>query len=240
MIKETNPRTIRSFVKREGRMTKAQKQALQELFPIYGLSTDQGILDFNDIFKSNQKIILEIGFGMGKSLIEMAQANPNDNFIGIEVHRPGVGAILRDIKLNNLNNIRVFNDDAVEVLQKNIPDNSLARVQIFFPDPWHKKRHHKRRLIQSDFVQLIKKKLKNKGILHIATDWQDYAEEILELISKDTEFHNLAGAEKFSARPNWRPLTKFEKRGQKLNHKIFDLMFAKNLVEAAGIEPEIY
>jgi tRNA (guanine-N7-)-methyltransferase len=218
-------REIKSFVRREGRMTKAQKCALEKLLPIYELSFDKGLLDFKKILTQYDEVVLEVGFGMGRSLIEMAEKFPQKFFIGVEVHRPGVGSLLQNIHAKKIENVRVICHDAVEVLKNNIPNKSLDIIQIFFPDPWPKKRHHKRRLIQPEFVQLIRQKLKPGGILHVATDWQNYAEYILEVLHKDKDFVNLAEDNNFSDRSLSRPSTKFEERGKKLGHEVWDLIF---------------
>jgi tRNA (guanine-N7-)-methyltransferase len=220
-------RQIRSFVRREGRITPGQKKAINEFLPVYGLSFEDGVVDFGECFVNDGEVVLEIGFGMGHSLVEMVEASPHINFIGIEVHRPGIGTLLNEIHKKGLKNIRVFDHDAVEVLQNCIADDSLDKVQIFFPDPWPKKRHHKRRLIQTDFIKLIEKKLKYNGILHLATDWENYAEHMLEILNKEKGFKNLAGENKFPLNKNLRPQTKFEKRGQKLGHNTWDLIFTK-------------
>lgn len=220
-------RTIKSFVIRRGRMTRSQVLALETLWPKFGLESKAGVLDFKQVFGREASTILEIGFGMGKSLLEMAQAMPENNFIGIEVHPPGVGALFAGLEKLQLENVRVFKDDAVMVLQQAIPDESLDKVLIFFPDPWPKKRHHKRRLIQAEFINLIAIKLKQGGLLHLATDWEDYAKQMLEVVSANAKFLNLAGAGNYAEKPAYRPLTRFEQRGQKLGHQIFDLMFVK-------------
>jgi tRNA (guanine-N7-)-methyltransferase len=218
------PRRIRSFVLRQGRMTSAQQSGL-ELLPQKGLSREQGVLNCENVFGRNAPIVLEIGFGMGTSLLQMAQAAPEKNFIGIEVHRPGVGKLLHDMADAGIENIRVYCDDAVDVLQQCIADNSLAAVQIFFPDPWHKTRHHKRRLIQPEFVQLLHNKLQLGGKLHIATDWQDYAEHILAVMQAAPNFRNCG--QDFASRPEYRPKTKFEQRGERLGHGVWDIIFEK-------------
>lgn len=218
-------RRIRSFVLRQGRMTSAQQSGL-ELLSQKGLLREQGVLDCGKTFGRNVPTILEIGFGMGGSLLQMAQAAPEKNFIGIEVHRPGVGKLLHDMAGVGVDNIRVYCDDAVEVLQQCIADDSLDAIQIFFPDPWHKKRHHKRRLIQPEFVQLLHRKLKLGGVLHAATDWQDYAEHILAVMQAAPNFRNCAD-DGYSPRPDYRPKTKFEQRGERLGHGVWDILFAK-------------
>lgn len=217
-------RTIRSFVLRQGRLTKGQEHALTHLWPIFGIDYQSGT---NIEFNHSQPTVLEIGFGMGASLVEMAKAAPNKNFIGIEVHKPGVGACLMAIEDNQLSNLKVMCHDAVEVLENMIPDNSLDKVQIFFPDPWHKARHNKRRIIQPEFVNLISQKLKSGGILHLATDWQHYAEHMLEVLSNADAFTNLSPTNDYVPRPEDRPITKFEKRGQNLGHGVWDLQFIR-------------
>lgn len=217
-------RTIRSFVLRQGRLTKGQEHALTHLWPIFGIDYQSGT---NIEFNHSQPTVLEIGFGMGASLVEMAKAAPSKNFIGIEVHKPGVGACLMAIEDNQLSNLKVMCHDAVEVLENMIPDNSLDKVQIFFPDPWHKARHNKRRIIQPEFVNLISQKLKSGGILHLATDWQHYAEHMLEVLSNADAFTNLSPTNDYVPRPEDRPITKFEKRGQNLGHGVWDLQFIR-------------
>ena len=220
-------RKIRSFVKREGRLTKGQAAALERTWPRMGLTHEQGLLDLDTVFGRQAPTVLEIGFGMGKSLVAMAQAAPDKNFIGIEVHRPGVGACLMDAEEANLTNLRVYEHDAVEVLHDCIADNSLATVQVFFPDPWHKKRHHKRRLIQPEFVEALRKKLAIGGVLHLATDWENYAEHMLEVMSTASNWRNLAADNTYIPRPQERPLTKFEQRGERLGHGVWDLKFER-------------
>lgn len=227
--KETNPRSIKSFVLRTGRITPAQQRAMDSLWPQVGLDIEQGELDLNSVFGRDAETTLEIGFGMGASLLEMATVNPEQNFIGIEVHRPGVGRLLLDIQRQELTNIRVFCHDAVEVLAQSIPANSLACVQLFFPDPWHKKRHHKRRIVQPDFVELVRTKLKPNGRFHMATDWQNYAEHMMQVMSEAQGYYNIAGKQQYSPQPKSRPDTKFQQRGQRLGHGVWDLIFAKNI-----------
>ena len=220
-------RRIRSFVKREGRLTVAQERALNELFPLYGLSLQDTPLNLDDTFQRNAVRILEIGFGNGTSLSEMAANNPEQDYIGIEVHRPGVGNLLKQIEQLNLTNLRVINDDGVEVLKQMIADESLDAVYLFFADPWHKKRHHKRRIVQPEFVQLLRKKLKVGGVFHMATDWEHYAQHMMSVMSAAEGFENTAGKEQYLPRPDYRPLTKFEQRGQRLGHGVWDLIFKK-------------
>ena len=218
-------RSIRSFVKREGKMTSGQKNAIELLWPEYGIDLRDEVLDLADLFKRDAFTVLEIGFGNGLSLAEMAEAHPEQNYFGVEVHTPGVGGLLVQVKKRGLVNVRVSQDDAVEVLDQQIADGSLDRVQIFFPDPWHKKRHHKRRLIQSEFVKTLVTKLKPKGIIHVATDWENYAEHILQVLIQEPMLANTA--QEYAAKPSYRPLTKYENRGMNLGHGVWDLLFEK-------------
>ena len=218
-------RPIRSFVKREGKMTKGQINAIEQLWESHGLDLDDKQLDFDAFFGRQGPIILEIGFGNGSSLADMAERYPEYNFLGVEVHRPGVGSLLVQVNRRELNNIRVSNDDAVLVCNQQIPDGSLERVQIFFPDPWHKKRHNKRRLIQPPFVETLIKKLKPGGQIHVATDWENYAEHILEVLSANNDLKNTA--EDYAPKPDYRPGTKYEARGIRLGHGVWDLVFEK-------------
>ena len=220
-------RRIRSFVKREGRLTPGQQRAIDNLWSSFGVDLENHQLNLQALFGNDHPITLEIGFGNGESLITMAKAEPNRNFIGIEVHRPGVGRLLHRIDEEGLTNIRCLNDDAVEVLEQMIPDNSLDRLQLFFPDPWHKKRHHKRRIVSDKWVQLVQRKLIQGGILHMATDWEHYAESTLEVMSEAEGYQNLADDNHYVPRPDSRPLTKFEERGHRLGHGVWDLMFQK-------------
>lgn len=220
-------RRIRSFVKREGRLTKGQAAALERQWPRLGLSYSKQAVDLAEIFGRQAATVLEIGFGMGHSLVAMAKAAPEKNFIGIEVHGPGIGACLLEAEQQQVENLRLYQHDAVEVLQDSIPAESLATIQIFFPDPWHKKRHHKRRLIQPEFVQLLRQRLQMGGIVHLATDWQHYAEHMLEVLSAAEGFVNLAADGGYIPRPDERPLTKFERRGERLGHGVWDLKFQR-------------
>ena len=219
-------RPIRSFVLRQGRITVGQHAALEQLWPIFGVDAAQ---DFNvvETFGRDAPLVLEIGFGNGESLAQMAMAAPEKDFLGIEVHRPGVGHLLLKVQELGLKNIRVFCADAVEVIGNRIPPNSLDRVQIFFPDPWHKKKHHKRRLVNAEFVALVEERLKPGGILHCATDWGDYAGQMLKVLEGTVNLRNQAGQGCYGERPASRPLTKFEARGQRLGHGVWDLLFEK-------------
>jgi len=226
MSQEHYTRRIRSFVLRQGRMTRGQAQAMENLFPVYGLEAGQK-LDFREIFDNDQPVVLEIGFGNGESLASMAEQRPGHNFLGIEVHRPGVGHLLQLIEDRELKNVRVMCEDAVEVIEQQIPDASLDGVQLFFPDPWHKKKHHKRRILQPDFVRHIARKLKTGGYFHMATDWEDYAEQMLEVMNHAQDFENTSSDNSFVERPEYRPLTKFEQRGHRLGHSVWDLIYLK-------------
>jgi tRNA (guanine-N7-)-methyltransferase len=218
-------RPIRSFVKREGKLTKGQQNAIDLLWPSHGVGLDTQLLDLDQLFGRQAQTVLEIGFGNGLSLADMAEAHPQTNFFGIEVHTPGVGSLLVQVKKRALDNVRVSQDDAVLVLEQQICDGSLDRVQIFFPDPWHKKRHHKRRLIQPEFVQTLIKKLKPSGQIHVATDWQNYAEHILEVLSANPDLRNTV--KDYAPKPDYRPSTKYEARGIRLGHGVWDLVFEK-------------
>lgn len=219
-------RPIRSFVKREGRMTKAQQHALEVLLPEYGIDSSLQRIDLKQIFPRQAPCYLEIGFGMGTSLLQMAMNHPDRDFIGIEVHRPGVGSTLTRLHEEQLTNLRVINHDAVEVLKHLFADNSLDGVYLFFPDPWHKKKHQKRRIVQTPFVQLIHRCIKPGGHFHIATDWQHYAKHIMGVVSRFDGFINEAGDNQYSPRSG-RPETKYERRGQRLGHDVWDMIFRK-------------
>ena len=221
-------RKVRSFVKREGRLTKGQAAAIEKCWSSMGLEHSQGLLDFSQVFGNDNDVVLEIGFGMGKSLVEMAKNAPHLNFIGIEVHRPGVGACLMEADEAGLTNLRVFEHDAVEVLADCIADGSLTTMQLFFPDPWHKKRHHKRRIVQPEFVESLRKKLKIGGVFHMATDWENYAEHMLEVMTAAPGYENISETQDYVPRPDNRPLTKFEQRGHRLGHGVWDLMFKRS------------
>jgi tRNA (guanine-N7-)-methyltransferase len=220
-------RRIRSFVRREGRLTPGQQRALDELWPRYGLPGDTSLAP-TTTFGRSAPLTLEIGFGNGASLATMAKQDPESNYVGIEVHRPGVGHLLKQIEADELENIRIYCHDAVEVLENCIDDHSLDRVLLFFPDPWHKKKHHKRRIVQPPFVNLLARKLKRGGIFHMATDWQAYAEHMLNIMESAAAFSSSAGDQGYSERPAYRPTTKFEQRGQRLGHGVWDLVYRRN------------
>ncbi len=219
-------RTVRSFVLRQGRLTRGQEQAIANVWPIFGIERGETKLDMDSLFKRSASVTLEIGFGDGVSLAEMANSAPEKDFIGIEVHRPGVGRLLHLIDEQGLTNVRVMDDDAVEIIKNRIPEQSLDRVQLFFPDPWHKKRHNKRRIVQPEFVSLIASRLKAGGVFHLATDWEPYAEHMAEIMEASTEFASLAGSP-YSSKPESRPTTKFERRGLKLGHGVWDLLYKR-------------
>ena len=224
----SNPqhRRIRSFVLRQGRLTKGQERALETGWPKYGVEYASQGIDLDEIFgRKDSKKILEIGFGMGDATAKIAQALPDCDFLAVEVHTPGVGSLLKLIEELALTNIRIVQHDAVEVLQHMLPDASLDGVHIFFPDPWHKKRHHKRRLIQAEFVKLLCQKLKPDAYIHVATDWQEYAEWVLEVLNAEQQLKNTA--QDYAEKPGYRPLTKFENRGLKLGHGVWDLVFLR-------------
>ncbi len=217
----------RSFVLRAGRMTPGQQRGWDQGFAQFGLLTSDGALDWDAIWPTRGRRIVEIGFGMGDSLVAMAAAAPDDRFLGIEVHRPGVGRLLNRVMDEALGNIRVYAEDAVVVLRECIAPGSIDALQIFFPDPWHKKRHHKRRLIQPAFIKQVASLLVPGGHLHLATDWQPYAEEMLTCLDQEESLENLAPHGGYVVRPSWRPETKFERRGAKLGHGVWDLLFEK-------------
>lgn len=219
-------RTIKSFVLRGGRMTVGQQNAFDRNWAAMGLEQSDGMLNYEALFGRRAPVIIEIGFGMGQSLVEMAQAEPDKDFIGIEVHRPGVGKLMLLAEEAGITNLKVYCDDAVEVLKNCIEDNSLERVQLYFPDPWHKKKHNKRRIVQANFVQQLRQKLVVGSVFHMATDWQPYAEQMLEVMSEAQGYSN--AAEGYAPRPDWRPVTKFERRGERLGHGVWDLLFKRD------------
>ena len=228
MTKEGNVfRQIRSFVRREGRLTKGQEQAMNECWPRMGIDFSKEKLDWVAVFGNDNPIILEIGFGMGASLVEMAKNAPEKNFVGIEVHSPGVGACLMGAREQSLTNLRVICHDAVEVFEHMLHEQSLDVVQLFFPDPWHKKRHHKRRIVQAKFAKMLHSKLKLGGIFHMATDWEPYAQHMIEVMDLAQGYENTALDGRFIERPEERPLTKFEQRGHRLGHGVWDMKYRR-------------
>lgn len=227
---EENPRhmrAIKSFVMRAGRMTEGQQRGFDLGLPKFGLELSDGMQDFDAVFGRQAPRTFEIGFGMGHSTLEMAAAAPEQDFIGVEVHRPGVGALLNGVMTQNLTNLRVYSCDALEVLRQCVPDASLDRVLLFFPDPWHKARHNKRRIVQPAFAELVRQKLKVGGVLHMATDWEPYAEYMLEVMNEAPGYRNLAADGRCVERPAERPVTKFERRGERLGHGVWDLKFER-------------
>ncbi|MDA8093833.1 MAG: tRNA (guanosine(46)-N7)-methyltransferase TrmB [Betaproteobacteria bacterium] len=219
------PRPIRSFVLRQGRLSKAQERALRDLLPVYGIPFDTRPIDLDTVFGRQAPKVLEIGFGMGTTTLDIARAHPGWDFLGIEVHGPGVGSLLNALALEGLTNVRVIQHDAVEVLRQMIASEALHGIHVFFPDPWHKKRHHKRRLVNAPFAALAASRITPGGYIHLATDWEDYATQMLAVLSADPQWANTA--EGFAPRPDHRPLTKFEARGLRLGHGVWDILFRK-------------
>lgn len=220
-------RSIRSFVLRQGRFTDAQKRAFDEQWPRFGRQIADGPFELANELPQCQRCVLEIGFGMGYTLAELAMRDPATAYIGVEVHRPGVGKLLALLNEQGIDNVRVYNEDAVEVLEKVIPENSLDGLLLFFPDPWHKKRHNKRRIVQPAFAQLVRSRLKPGGEFHLATDWENYAEHMLEVMDAAEGFSNTAGPGGFVERPSSRPETRFEQRGLRLGHGVWDLIYRR-------------
>ena len=220
-------RPVRSYVLRGGRLTEGQKRALEEYWPRFGIDDSDTMLDFHTLFGNRAPVIMEIGLGSGEATWQVASAHPQENYLGVEVHRPGVGRLLLNIEKHDIENIRVACADAAEFLRKRIPEGSLAGVRIYFPDPWPKKRHHKRRIIQPAFVRLLASRMRSGAILHLATDWEPYADYMLEVIESEGGFVNMAGSASFHPRPEWRPETKYEKRGERLGHRVKDLLYAR-------------
>jgi tRNA (guanine-N7-)-methyltransferase len=214
-------------VLRAGRVTEGQKRALEELWPVYGVEPGSSVLDFTELFGNDHPVIMEIGFGNGEATWQMAKAQPLENYLGVEVHRPGVGRLLLKIEEHSLKNIRIACEDAVELLRTRVPAASLHGIRIYFPDPWPKKRHHKRRMIQPPFLSLLAGRMKPGGVLHLATDWEPYAEHMLEVMQAAPEFENLSPGGGFSPKPDWRPPTKYEQRGKRLGHRVADLVYRR-------------
>lgn len=218
-------RPIRSFVLRQGRVSNAQQRAYDEGMPRFGIPYQPTPLDLDRVFGRAAPKVLEIGFGMGETTASIAQAHPDHDYLALEVHTPGVGALLKLLDEQHLTNVRIIQHDAIEVLEHMLAPHSLDRVHIFFPDPWPKKRHHKRRLIRPEFVRRLASRLKPGAVIHLATDWADYAEQMLEVLSAEAQLENCA--EGYAARPESRPMTKFEQRGLRLGHRVYDLLFRK-------------
>ncbi|WP_386689018.1 tRNA (guanosine(46)-N7)-methyltransferase TrmB [Lonepinella sp. MS14437] len=223
-------RKVRSFVLRTGRLSEYQRQIMNDNWANYGLDYQNEPFDFTKIYGNSQPVVLEIGFGMGKSLVEMATQNPDKNYLGIEVHTPGVGACLAYALEKGVKNLRVMCHDATEILRDCIAENSLGGLQLFFPDPWQKAKHHKRRIVQPQFVENVSQKLQSGGFIHFATDWQNYAEQMLDMLQSMQSavgIRNISSTGDYIERPDFRPLTKFEQRGHKLGHSVWDLYFIK-------------
>ncbi len=221
-------RQIRSYVLRGGRLTAGQQRAFDTLWPLWGVDFQPQELDLSALFGNDHPVYLEVGFGNGESLAEMARAHPEHNYLGVEVHQPGVGHLLLKLQELGCNNVRVIRHDAVEVLDRMLAPASVQGVYLFFPDPWHKKRHHKRRILQTPFIDRLARVIRPGGFFHAATDWRDYAEHMLDRLGGEgLRFENQAGPGEFSPRPAERPLTKFEQRGQRLGHDVWDLIFVR-------------
>jgi tRNA (guanine-N7-)-methyltransferase len=217
---------IRSYVLRQGRFSRGQQRAYEALLPRYGLAFQRSPIDFARAFGRRANVVAEIGFGMGETTARIAAENPAVDYLAMEVHSPGVGSLLKQLEEQGLSNVRIVAHDAVEVLREMVPPGSLAGLHVFFPDPWPKKRHHKRRLIQHDFAELAASRLAPGGYLHVATDWQEYAEHVLQVLGETPALRNTA--ESFAARPPTRPETKFERRGLKLGHGVWDIVFTRS------------
>jgi tRNA (guanine-N7-)-methyltransferase len=222
-----HPRAIRSFVTRSGRITSAQERALQQLWPRYGIDLGAAPVDFGALFGRSARRVAEIGFGNGENLLALATSRPAEDFLGIEVHRPGVGRLLLQLEERALGNVRIVCRDAVEVLERHLGGSSLDEILILFPDPWPKKRHHKRRLIQPSFVTLLAECLRADGVLRLATDWEPYAMEMLATLSAEPRLRNVAAEGGFVPRPAERSPTRFERRGERLGHRVWDLEFSR-------------
>lgn len=226
---------IRSFVERQGRISPGNKPLIAALWPKYSIPLSANKLDMKQTFGREAPVILEIGFGDGRSLLSLAQKHPEKDFIGIEVYKTGIAKVLLGIQQQQINNIRVFCADAIEVLTHCIPEQCLEQVQLFFPDPWPKARHHKRRIVQPSFVQLVARKLQHNGSLHMATDWEDYAMHMRQVLEAEAGWINAAGKGNFIARPESRILTKFEQRGQRLGYATWDLLYTLGMAAAHNI-----
>ncbi len=227
MKTEFKKKAIRSYVIRGGRMTDGQQKAFDQWWPEYGLSLFDGMLDLRETFGREAPLVIEVGFGMGDSLLAMAKAEPDKDFIGIEVHPPGVGRLINEAGKADIRNLKVYLADALDVLEDCIPLACADRFQLYFPDPWHKKKHNKRRIVQPQFVELVRERLKPGGIFHLATDWEHYADHMMEAMALAPGFKNQGGEYCFVERPDFRPVTKFEQRGSRLGHGIWDLVFER-------------
>lgn len=228
-------RSIRSFVVRNGRTTSAQADAIERLLPHYGIRYSDSTIDLSDVFERQAPCWMEVGFGNADVLLDLAKNHPGINILGVEVHTAGIGQALMGIEKNQLSNLRVIQHDAMEVLQHMLRPATLERILLLFPDPWHKKKHHKRRILQKDFLQSVATALVDNGLLHCATDWQDYAQWMFEFLESDPNFTNLAGAWQPSPRPQWRPITRFEQRGHRLGHEVSDLLFTRQSRQSCSV-----
>jgi len=223
--KEPHPRIL-SFARRQGRATAGQQKAIDTIWDKYCLNPTKAY-DFTQVFERESPLIVEIGFGNGSSLAAMAQENPNLNYLGIEVHRPGVAHLMLLLEEKGISNVKIYHHDAIEVLEQKIPDHFIQGVHLFFPDPWHKRKHHKRRIVRPSFIDLLNKKLAVNGYFHAATDWEHYANEMLKTLAASGKLVNTGNNSGFCERPEYRPLTKFENRGIRLGHGVWDLIFKK-------------
>jgi len=223
--KEPHPR-IRSYIRRQGRATAGQQNAIDNVWDNYCLDPEK-TYDYSQVFGRNAPLIVEIGFGNGSSLAAMAEANPELNYLGIEVHRPGIGHLMLLLEEKGIKNVKIYHHDAIEILEQKIPDNSLTGVHLFFPDPWQKRRHHKRRIVRPSFIDLLNNKLMSDGYFHAATDWEHYAKDMLKTLSANNKLRNTSSSNQYCERPEYRPLTKFENRGVRLGHGVWDLIFKK-------------
>jgi len=226
-------REIKSFVLRQGRITKGQRQALDDHWSHYGREYDEGVFNPQEVFQRTAPLVVEIGFGNGDALLHIAKHQPDTDFVGIEVHRPGVGRLIAEAERENLDNLKVYCHDAVQVFKDCITDQSLQRVQIFFPDPWHKRKHHKRRLIQDSFVDMLLTKLVPEGTIHVATDWQDYAKYVIKVLNRQESLVNQSVDGDYCDRPDYRIETKFERRGIRKGHGVWDVIYKKKAVDAS-------
>lgn len=225
---EFNDKSIRSFVIRAGRMTDGQRKAFDLAWKEFGMSLFDGEINPEQVFGRQAPLVVEVGFGMGDSLLEMCKNEPEKNFIGIEVHPPGVGRLINNAYKEKITNLKVYMADANDVLTECIPNLSVDRLQVFFPDPWHKKKHNKRRIIQPTFITTTLTKIKSNGCYHFATDWQEYAEHMIEVLNQEPKIVNTASDGDYCPRPDHRPITKFERRGERLGHGVWDIIFRKS------------
>lgn len=224
----TNKRVVKSFVLRQGKITPGQQNALCKLAHKYMIDYQETPLDLAATFSRDNPKIIEIGFGMGHATLQIAKNSPDNDYLGLEVHSPGVGSLLMFAETHSLTNLRIIKHDAVQVLKHMLADNTIHGFHIYFPDPWPKKRHYKRRLIQTEFISLLSSKLKPGGYIHLATDWEDYAIWMLNILNNNSNLVNTSATNNFIPRPDYRPLTKFEQRGLNLGHKVYDILFTKN------------